>query len=80
MVRIAGGAATGSGTMAEQRFDVQGMTCQHCVRAVTEAVKRVDAGARVEVDLAAGRVAVDSAAPRERLAEAMREEGYTVAA
>lgn len=66
--------------MAQQQFDVQGMTCQHCVRAVTEAVRRVDAGARVEVELAAGRVTVDSPEPRERLAEAMRAEGYTVAA
>ena len=66
--------------MAEQRFEVQGMSCQHCVRAVTEAVRRVDASARVEVELAAGRVAIDSSAPRERLAQAMRYEGYTVAA
>jgi copper chaperone len=64
--------------MAEQTFAVQGMSCQHCVRAVTEAVRRVDAGARVEVDLGAGRVAVDSSAPRERLAEAIRDEGYAV--
>lgn len=64
----------------QQRFEVQGMTCAHCVRAVTEALRRVDAAARVEVDLASGRVDVDATVPRERLADAIREEGYTVAA
>lgn len=64
----------------QQQFDVQGMTCNHCARAVTEAVRRIDAAARVDIDLAAGRVAVDSSAPRERLADAIRDEGYTVAA
>ncbi len=64
----------------QQQFAVQGMTCNHCARAVAEAVRRIDATAQVEVDLAAGRVAVQSAAPRERLADAIREEGYTVAA
>jgi copper chaperone len=64
----------------QQQFDVQGMTCNHCARAVTEAVRRIDAAATVEVDLAAGRVAVESSVPRERLAAAIREEGYPVAA
>jgi copper chaperone len=63
----------------EQRFDVQGMTCAHCVRAVTEAVRRVDPAAKVEVDLPAGCVAVDTAAARERVAAAIRDEGYAVA-
>jgi copper chaperone len=74
-----GGTHDSENTM-QQQFDVQGMTCKHCARAVTEAVQRVDAAATVEVDLAAGRVAVDSTATRERLADAIREEGYTLAA
>lgn len=61
-----------------ERFDVQGMTCAHCVRAVTEAVKRVDPAAQVAVDLPTGRVEVESAAARERIAGAIREEGYSV--
>ena len=63
----------------DQRFDVEGMTCGHCARAVGEAVRRVDPAAKVEVDLAGGRVVVDSSATRERIAEAIRGEGYTVA-
>ncbi len=62
----------------QERFDVQGMTCAHCVRAVTEAVKRVDPAATVAVDLPAGRVEVESGATRERIADAIREEGYAV--
>ena len=61
-----------------ERFDVRGMTCGHCVRAVTEAVRRVDPAAQVSVDLPSGRVEVESGAPRERIAEAIREEGYAV--
>lgn len=62
-----------------QQFEVEGMSCQHCVRAVTSAVQRVDAAARVEVDLPAKAVTVESSAPRERLAAAIRDEGYAVA-
>jgi copper chaperone len=46
---------------------------------VTEAVKRLDPAARVDVDLPSGRVEVESDAPRERIAAAIREEGYAVA-
>jgi copper chaperone len=63
-----------------QTFDVQGMTCGHCVRAVTQAVKGVDAAAEVKVDLAGGKVEVQSGQPREALARAIEEEGYRVAA
>ena len=35
-----------------QSFKVTGMTCAHCVRAVTDAVRGVDAAADVKVDLA----------------------------
>jgi copper chaperone len=64
----------------EHRFIVQGMTCDHCVRAVTDAVRRIDPQARVDVDLTAGAVVVNSSAAREPLADAIGEEGYTVAA
>ncbi len=63
-----------------QTFDVQGMTCGHCVRAVTQAVKAADAAAEVKVDLAAGKVEVQSEQPRAALARAIEEAGYRVAA
>ncbi|CAN7152208.1 cation transporter [Acidovorax sp. LjRoot74] len=61
-------------------FQVQGMTCGHCERAVTQAVQQVDPGAQVRIDRTSGKVDVDSNAPREALAAAIAEEGYTVAA
>ena len=63
-----------------QTFDVQGMSCGHCERAVTQAVKAVDPQADVKVDLATGKVDVQTAQPREAIAKAIAEEGYTVAA
>jgi len=63
-----------------QTFDVKGMTCSHCERAVTQAVKSVDPGAQVKVDVPAGKVEVQTAQPREAIAKAIAEEGYTVAA
>jgi copper chaperone len=63
-----------------QTFQVQGMTCGHCERAVTQAVKQVDPQAQVRIDRAQGRVDVLSAAPRAALARAIADEGYTVGA
>ncbi|WP_236236645.1 heavy-metal-associated domain-containing protein [Pseudomonas faucium] len=59
-----------------QVFNVQGMTCGHCVKAVTRAVQEQDAQAQVEVDLAAKEVRVRSALAPEQLLAAIREEGY----
>jgi copper chaperone len=63
-----------------QSFNVQGMSCGHCVQAVTNAVKTVDPAAEVKVDLATGKVEVQSEQDRAALAKAIAEEGYTVAA
>lgn len=64
----------------QYRFTVRGMTCGHCERAVVHAVRAVDTEAVVQVDLATGQVTVESDAPREAIANAIREEGYEVAA
>jgi len=63
-----------------QLFDVQGMTCGHCERAVTQAVQSADPGATVRIDRSTGRVEVgNTTTPRAALAAAIAEEGYTVA-
>ena len=62
-----------------QTFDVQGMTCGHCERAVTNAIQQIDPQAQVHIDRAQNRVDVDSSQPREALAAAIAEEGYQVA-
>lgn len=37
-----------------QQFKVSGMSCGHCVRAITQAIQALEQTARVEVDLAGG--------------------------
>ncbi len=60
-----------------QTFDVTGMSCQHCVSAVTDAITRADPGASTEVDLATGKVVVNNdSAPEDVLLEAIAAEGY----
>jgi len=59
-------------------FQVEGMSCQHCVAAVTNAIRGQDATAQVKVDLATGRVAVESTQPVDSLKAAIDEAGYTV--
>ena len=62
-----------------QQFKVSGMSCGHCVRAITQAIQALDQAARVEVDLAAGRVSVESVLDAAQIQAAIREEGYEVA-
>ena len=64
----------------KQIFSVSGMTCGHCVRAVTQAIQQLAPQAEVEVDLISGRVEVQSHEPRDALAQAIVDEGYAVAA
>ena len=59
-------------------FQVEGMSCQHCVAAVTSAIRGQDATAQVKVDLETGRVAVESTQPVNALKAAIDEAGYTV--
>lgn len=59
-----------------QVFNVQGMTCGHCVKAVTNAIQGEDPAARVEIDLPAGQAKVDSALSARRIVELIVEEGY----
>ena len=62
-----------------QVFKVGGMSCQHCVKAITTAVQKADPAATVTVSLEAGTVAVDSKTQSEaQLRGIIAEEGYTV--
>jgi len=59
-------------------FDVNDMSCNHCVGAITQAVKSADPGAQVEIDLASHRVTIQAAqAGEQAFADAIREAGYT---
>jgi copper chaperone len=63
-----------------QTFTVTGMTCGHCEKAVTRAVKQLDPEAEVTIDRSANIVEVQSEQPRDAIAHAITEEGYVVAA
>ena len=64
----------------KQVFDVEGMSCNHCAKAVTQAVQRLDPQAQVLVDLSGKKVTIESSQSRDALAQAIADEGYTVAA
>lgn len=58
---------------------IEGMSCDHCVRAVTKALAEVPGVTRVvEVSLDRGVAIVEGEAALEQLAAAVREEGYQV--
>jgi len=59
---------------------VEGMTCGHCIRAVTQAIQALDPKATVQVDLAGKTVRAETTLARDAVAAAVAEEGYKVAA
>ena len=67
--------------MSETTYTVTGMTCDHCVRAVSAEVAKVPGVTDVDVDLATGWVRVTSDAPvdDEAVEAAVEEAGYEVA-
>ncbi|MEX1007742.1 MAG: heavy-metal-associated domain-containing protein [Acidimicrobiia bacterium] len=66
--------------MATAMYHVSGMTCDHCVRAVSDEVGRVAGVSAVDVDLSSGEVTVISAEPVDDAAvrAAVGEAGYEV--
>jgi copper chaperone len=62
------------------QFQVEGMSCNHCVGAITRAVQAVDPAARVSADVPSQSVRVESAADRQALQQAIEGAGYPVKA
>ncbi|MFJ4290271.1 heavy-metal-associated domain-containing protein [Cupriavidus sp. NPDC089707] len=60
------------------QFQVEGMSCNHCVGAITRAVQAVDPAAKVSADVPAHAVRVDSSADTQALRDAIEEAGYPV--
>jgi copper chaperone CopZ len=62
-------------------YRVTGMTCEHCVRAVTTEVSKLDGVTGVDVDLPTGAVTVISEQPLDDAAvrEAVDEAGFEMA-
>lgn len=65
----------------QQTYRVTGMTCGHCVAAVTQEVGAIDEVTAVRVDLSSGEVSVTSTRPigAEEMAAAIDEAGYELA-
>lgn len=62
-------------------LQVQGMTCNHCKMAVTNALQELEGVNRVEVHLEKGTVDVDfdeTKVSLDKLKEAIEEQGYDV--
>jgi len=59
-------------------YSVDGMTCSHCVHAVTEEVSKIPGVLDVRVDLTTGSVHVSSQQPLDdaAVADAVEEAGY----
>lgn len=57
---------------------VKGMTCGHCEKAVTQAVRRLDPQAQVQIDRTLNQVVVESQQAVAAIAQAIRDEGYQV--
>ena len=66
--------------MTTTSYVVTGMTCDHCVHAVTEEVSALDGVDAVAVDLTSGRLTVTSTSelPYAAVAAAVDEAGYAL--
>ncbi len=59
-------------------FRIEGMSCGHCVKAVTTALKQVPGVTDAKVEVGKAVVTADASVKREVLAEAIVEAGYQV--
>ncbi|MCA0270785.1 MAG: cation transporter [Proteobacteria bacterium] len=57
-------------------FLVPDMTCGHCKATIERAIADADFAARMEFDLAAHKVRIESALSTAKLAETLEEAGY----
>ena len=58
------------------QFHLDDMTCGGCARTVTKAIKMVDPDANVVTNPPARLVDVQTSAPKEQIATALREAGF----
>lgn len=58
------------------QLNIEGMTCDHCVTAVKNALERTPGVERANVDLNAGSATVEGAADVQLMLQAVESEGY----
>jgi copper chaperone len=67
--------------MVKNVLNVEGMSCEHCVKAVTGAVNALPGIDSVEVDLDAGTVTVEHdpvQSPLDKIKSEIEEQGYDI--
>ena len=57
-------------------LNVENMTCGGCVRHVTQSVQSIDGNAKVDVDLVAKKVCVETSADLQAVLAAISDAGY----
>jgi copper chaperone CopZ len=62
----------------DREYIVEGMTCEHCVRSVTEQLAEVAGVESLHVDLASGRLVVHGDASADEVRQAVVEAGYAI--
>ena len=60
------------------KMKVNGMSCGHCVRAITKVLIELDNTAKIQIDLAAQTVRFDGEADQEEVVLAIQDAGYDV--
>ena len=65
--------------MTTTTLKVTGMTCNHCVMAVTKALENVPGVESADVSLDKAQAVVQGSADRQAMIEAVKEEGYAAA-
>lgn len=53
------------------------MTCEHCLNAITNAIKEVDESAEIQIDLGSHTVSVGSRLDGQELLQIIEKAGYT---
>jgi copper chaperone len=66
------------GNIMNQFFNVQGMTCGHCEKAIIKALIAFDPQAKIVIDRTLNKVEVDSTKTRVSLQQVIAHEGYRV--
>ena len=67
--------------MKQSILNVEGMSCNHCVKAVTDALTALDGVSNVNVDLAGKKVTVEyeeETVSLDRMRDAIEDDGYDV--
>jgi copper chaperone len=68
--------------MVTRTYRVPDVSCQHCVRAITEELRKIAGIQEIEVDLAQKivRVVSEEQVPKEAIRNGIEAAGYTIAA